>query len=322
VASGAAGLEALVAGELSEPASESAGLLADEIRRRHGDAVAAVVFYGSCLRKRTDAGVLDFYAIVDSYRSAFRSRYLRAVGAALPPNVFFLEIAGPAGPLRAKYAVMSSADIAAATQPDARRPGIWARFCQPARLVFARDDEARRAAVAAAADSVMTALEVGIPLLPGDGDTLDFRSEDFWHHTLAATYAAELRPESPETVAGVYRAAPDRFDRATREGLAALAATSRIAFELHGDRVCVTLPPGRRSSAQRDWQRRHRGRKFVYLLSLLKSATTFGDWLSYVLWKLERHTGTKVELSERQRRHPLIFGWPALLRVLRSRELH
>jgi hypothetical protein len=26
----------------------------------------------------------------------------------------------------------------------------------------------------------------------------------------------------------------------------------------------------------------------------------------------------RVEVSERQRRHPLIFGWPVILRVLRQ----
>ena len=52
------------------------------------------------------------------------------------------------------------------------------------------------------------------------------------------------------------------------------------------------------------------------LLRLLKTAYTFGDWVPYVLWKLERHTGRTIELSPRQRRHPLIFGWPIILPLL------
>jgi hypothetical protein len=57
------------------------------------------------------------------------------------------------------------------------------------------------------------------------------------------------------------------------------------------------------------------------MIGLLKSAATFGDWLPYVLWKLERHGGTRIELTDRQRRHPLIWGWPVLWRVLRRRDL-
>jgi hypothetical protein len=321
VASEAGSLDALVGAELFEPVPDAAVRISDEIRRRHQGAVAAVIFYGSCLRKRTAEGVFDFYAIVDSHRAAYASRYLRVVGSALPPNVFFLETPGPAGPLRAKYAVMTVDEFSAATRPEAPRSGIWARFCQPARLVHARDDDARAAVVAAARDAVTTALEVGIPLLPGSGDHVEFESAEFWNHTLAATYAAEMRTESPETIRSVYAADPERFDRALRAGLETLAGAGRIRFETRADCVRVDFPEGRRQLARRDWEQRRRGRKFVYFASLLKSATTFGDWLPYVLWKLQRHTGTTVELSERQRRHPLIFGWPALLRVLRNRDL-
>ena len=54
---------------------------------------------------------------------------------------------------------------------------------------------------------------------------------------------------------------------------------------------------------------------------LLKTAFTFGDWLPYVLWKVERHSGKPVPFSERQRRHPLVFGWPLLFKLLRNRQL-
>ncbi len=43
--------------------------------------------------------------------------------------------------------------------------------------------------------------------------------------------------------------------------------------------------------------------------------------MPYALWKLERHTGTHIEYSERQRRHPFIWGWPLVFRVLRNRDL-
>ena len=53
------------------------------------------------------------------------------------------------------------------------------------------------------------------------------------------------------------------------------------------------------------------------MIRLIKSALTFGDWLPYALWKLNRHSGVTIELTERQRRHPLIFGWPVLIRLIR-----
>ena len=60
-------LAELVATELAEEAPPSARALGDAIRRERSN-VASILFYGSCLRKKTDDGVFDFYVLVDSYR--------------------------------------------------------------------------------------------------------------------------------------------------------------------------------------------------------------------------------------------------------------
>ena len=59
-------LEALFRAELSGPVLPGVQRVADAIRARHGDAVVALLFYGSCLRRGVTEGVLDIYAIVDS----------------------------------------------------------------------------------------------------------------------------------------------------------------------------------------------------------------------------------------------------------------
>ena len=94
-----------------------------------------------------------------------------------------------------------------------------------------------------------TALEVGIPLLPGSGDRVEFASAEFWNHTLAATYAAEMRTESPETIRSVYAAAPERFDRIRRRLLGEETAESLTD---HAKRELVS---GRPVSAEMSWRR-------------------------------------------------------------------
>jgi hypothetical protein len=246
---------------------------------------------------------------------------LAVLNAALPPNVFYLEIDSPVGILRSKYAVISTRDFEAATAPAALRTSIWARFSQPAVAVYCRDEAAHRALVGAAATAVRTALEQGLMLLPGKGESVCIGPDELWQHTLRETYSVEMRPEAPETIRSVTLADPERFERATRAGLDALAASGRLAWRDRGEQVEVTLSAEERSRGQRAWRRRKPLRKGIYLLALFKSATTFGDWLPYVLWKLERHTGERIEVTERQRRHPLIWGWPVLVRVLRQRIL-
>ena len=70
------------------------------------------------------------------------------------------------------------------------------------------------------------------------------------------------------------------------------------------------------------WRVRRPLAKLVYAAQLFKTATTFGDWLPYVLWKLERHSGTRLVPTERQLRHPLIWAWPLLFKALWRRDLH
>jgi hypothetical protein len=320
--SGAQALAELLGDELFRPAPEAAQELAVEIRRRcGGDAVSAVLFYGSCLRGRTAEGVLDFYVLVDSYRDASPSRALAWAGALFPPNVFYLELATPHGSLRAKYAVLSMRDFERGAGPRSLRSSIWARFSQPAIAVFARDAEVRQAVVGAAQQAVLTTLERIVPLLPARAGVHRFRPADFWQRAFQETYAAEMRTEAPETIRAVYSAAPDRFDRIARLGLGELARRGRLRLSGEGEPVEVILDAWRRRRARLAWRLWRPLAKLVYFTGLIKTAFTFGDWLPYVLWKLERHTGTRIAPSERQRRHPLIWGWPLLFRVLWQRDL-
>jgi hypothetical protein len=320
MAEGAA-LAAFIDAELFRPAPESAQRYAAELERRHGS-VAAVLFYGSCLRRHSDEGVLDFYLLVDEYRAAYTKQRLALANAALPPNVFYLELGTPSSKLRAKYAVFSLRDFARATSPRAIRTGTWARFCQPSLAVFVRDARARAALVAAIGSALRTAVLRGIALLPGSGDTRRVDSESLWLALFAETYASELRPESPDGFRALHAADPARYARALAVTLEALQDEGRLTVQPHADgAVEVRCAPGSLERARRSTRWRRPLAKAVATLQLLKSAATFGDWLPYALWKLERHTGTRLEPSERQRRHPFVFAWPLIARVLWRREL-
>jgi len=295
--------------ELAAPISGDASALAGAIRARHGAAVAAIAFYGSCLRRGTSDGVHDFYVVVDGYRAAYRSRALAAVNALLPPNVFYFEL--PAGDvmLRAKYAVISNADLARACRGEARRTGSWARFAQPIAAAFHRSPAARDALAAVCADAVCTAVRAGLGARGADWQAVE--SSALWREIFRASYAAELRPEREGASDAIYAEQPARFDARLEESLAVLLECGAIERAAGGapPRVRLQSPLARRP-------RRSTG-KLLAALQLVKSSATFGDWLPYVLWKLERHSGVRLEASERQRRHPWLFAWPLVYRALR-----
>jgi hypothetical protein len=317
-----AALSRILADELAAPAGDAAQAMAREIRLRHGDAVAAILFYGSCLRRRTSEGVLDFYVLVDSYRAAYRSRALALANALLPPNVIYCEAPFGAARLRAKYAVMTTRRFAKAASGRGIDTRVWARFSQPSALVYARDEAARENVVAVVTSAALTMLERASAWLPRGGNAREpVRTEDLWAASLAETYRAELRSERPAAIRGLYAAAPARFDRVAREALRELAARDRLALREEVDGLIVELPGARRAALRVAWTVRRPLAKALACLGLLKTAATFGDWVPYVLWKLERQSGVRIEISDAQRRHPFLLGWPVLIRLLRLRVL-
>jgi len=315
---GTGSVDEIVRSELVREAPEAARRLAETLLDRYGDAVQAILFYGSCLRRSTSEGVLDFYMIVDDYRSTYGSGLLAAVNALLPPNVFYLEQPGPGDTLRAKVAVLSARDFARGTGPGSLRPGFWARFCQPVVAVHLRDEAARDVVAESAVQAIHTAVTRGLGLVPSRDGAACFSSRELWLAVFRETYASELRTESDDSVTGLYAADPARYDRVLAAALAGLAADGRARIARDGDAFRVS-----RASQLLDRPRRGRriAAKLIGAVQLVKSAFTFGDWVPYALWKLERHTGTRLELTERQRRHPFLFAWPVFFRVLGRREL-
>lgn len=311
-----------IAEELARPAPAAARLLTESILERHGDAVAAVLFYGSCLRRQTHEGVLDFYVLVDDYRSCYDSLYLRAANRLVPPNVFFLERDSELGPVRCKYAVMSGPDFAHSVGPKCHVPYFWARFAQPALLVHARDEDARRLAVDCCARAVMTLVQRLGVFLPASGNEQRFSPRALWQEAFGRTYRSELRTESDDTVRSHYEADAPRYDRLAGLALESLADEGWIdAVERRGPSFEVRMPVRRRRAARWRWRLERPLGKALAFVRLFKNTTTFGDWVPYILWKLERHTGKPIEVSERQRRHPFLYGWPILARLLWQRDI-
>ena len=300
------GLLGLIAAEVDGESTFETDAFVEEIRRRHGGSVRAVLYYGSCLRKG-DAmeGVLDFYTVVDSYKSAYGSRLLALTNAWLPPNVYYVELDRGERVLRAKYNIISADDFTRCARGRSVHAIIWGRFSQPFRILYERDSGARSHVIESAADAVRTMMALAIELEQPNTAPVAVDSglcRKLWARGLRETYSTELRTESPETIDALYDAAPARYDRACQLALAETAE-------------------GAGGKAPAAWQLRKRIAKSLYFFRLLKSAWTFGEWLPYALWKFERHTGNHIELTDKQRAHPLIYGWPIIVRVLRDKQL-
>jgi hypothetical protein len=279
-------LRDLVAEELSMPVDGRVTAMAQAIAEKHVPASRAVLFYGSCLRQKQLEGLmLDFYLIVSDYRAAYGKSWLAAANKLIPPNVFYFEHDG----LAAKYAVLSDADFQRLNGPETSSVSVWARFAQPARLVWFANNEARERAIDAVSRAAPT-------LLAAAGPRAGEEPLELWRRAFALTYSAELRAERKERGHSVVEDDPDRYRRFTGPALV----------------VARTLRP----SGSWGW-RRAEG-KALSVLRLAKASFTFAGGADYIAWKINRHAGANIELKPWQRRWPLLAAITLLPRLLKS----
>jgi hypothetical protein len=286
----AADLRALVVSELSEPADPRVVAMAAALAAQYGSASRAVLFYGSCLREaELDGRMLDFYLIVSDYPAAYGKAWLAAANRLVPPNVFPFEHEG----LVAKYAVLSEADFHRLNGPETRSVSVWARFAQPSRLVWSADEEARDRAVTAVARAAPTLLSTALCALDNEQPPLDL-----WRSAFALTYAAELRAEKGDRSASVVEADPGRYLR------------------FFGPAMDAARSTGQRCRG--GWRRRRVEGKLLSVVRLAKASATFAGGADYIAWKINRHAGTKIELSEWQKKHPLLTAVTLLPKLIKS----
>ncbi|HZS40379.1 MAG TPA: hypothetical protein VFF06_26285 [Polyangia bacterium] len=254
--------------------------------------VRAVVLYGSCLWSglRGPTSHPDFFVVVDSLRAWHRRLWPTLLNVLLPPSIYRLR----AGALEAKVSITSAAQLARHVSPDAPDLHHLGRWSKRVALVWSRDAASRRLVV----DAQQAALETLAPLARARlGD--DLGVDEFMHMLLRLSYEAEVRI-------------------AEHGKVAALFEVEREHYRAIGRALVAGLPPGRITPAEVERRLRRSRRRAV--LRWPKYICTYDGWLDYVLAKLAR-TGDRWSLSERERRHPLLFGIPVIWRLARAKRL-
>jgi len=286
--------------------------LLEEIRNKHGEALQAILVYGSWLRGKRDT-MLDFYVLVENYRT-LDSAWQGLLCRLLPPNVYHIhhkagDLKADGHELRAKYALLTLNRFQHAMRHDFHSY-FWARFAQPCDVLYVRDE---------ATQSVLTdafkraSATFARRVLPSMQDR--FSSKELWTHGLSLTYQCEIRTETSKRGESIYDFNPEYYDRVTNM-FAQPDETS-----LNSDQETLYCNPSSglsRRFASFSWGLRRLQGKLLSLLRLIKAALTFNDALEYLLWKIERHTGLYIEPSERQLKYPLIFAWPLLWKLHRK----
>lgn len=267
----------------------------------------AILLYGSVLWNATRdvTSQPDFIVVVDGLRSWHRRFRDRLWGTVLPPTVHCLRV----GSALAKVSVVTARQLASQTSASAKDLHLGGRLSKRVALVWSRDPAARARIVDAKRAALMQMARLTLSRFDGP-----FELDNFLQALLGLSYESEVRIVEPGKIAALLDVERDHYRAVGRALLGVLGAT---ALDASGTRFQV--PPGvaARESELRRCLRRSRRRAY---LRWPKYLATYDGWLDYLLKKLAR-SGTEVSLTERQRRHPLIFALPILYQMMRTKRV-
>ena len=321
------GLRAEVAARV-RPATPrpDAAAVARAVAQAGGDAVRSIVFFGSRkTRARPDAySAYDLFVVLSAYSPFYRAlrdggrlRHPPALAASLnawlPPNQVSVRVILEDGTrLLAKCAVVTEATLMRATSRARQDHFMAGRLFQPTEILYAASTEAEQAALEAIVSAHALTFGWVRPWLPPRFDVAEY-----CRTLLRVSYAGEIRPEPDGRAEALWQAQEDYLRPVYSAMLGALVAGGELRETAAGE-YALARPP----------TRGERFRALVYFRWSMVRATarwakyvvTFEDWLEFLLRKVRRHSGQPMELTERERRLPLIFLWPRVIDYLRHKD--
>ena len=283
--------------------------------------VVGVIFFGSRLVGTSpgEASAADLFVVVENYLlfyesigsrlpAARHSGIMAALNRALPPNIIYLN--DPGG-LRAgaKCFIVSEGDLALGLAPDAKDHFFRGRLAQRVHIVYARSEKDRQA-METRIDAARHLTLAWVPLYL----TGAFGVMDYCRRMMEISYSAEIRPEARSRVREVTDAQTSFFRLVYGRVLQTGVRDGQLVAE--GERFRLA----RRTGVRERWRVGHffRRSKTRATLRWFKYMLTFDDWLDYIVRKIERRSGQRVELTRAERRFPVILLWPKALRMIRA----
>ncbi len=288
--------------DVARQPSPAVNLLVQEILADYGESVQAILFYGSCLHKGEDLnGLFDLYVLVNSYNSVNQNCIHAALNKLLPPNVFYLEVPYEEKTVRAKYAILSLADLEKGTSKRWFHSYLWARFCQPTAMVYVRNEKIAEQVSKAIAQAVVTFITRVLPRMQRE-----FTIRDLWSKGLELTYRSEFRSEKADEQVRLFDATPDYFEDITCKAFEGSPYQVNKIKDQDPALYNAIISYPERFFSRITWIVRIVQGKILSTLRLVKASLTFEGGVDYILWKIKRHSGVTLEASPFLKRHPVL----------------
>ncbi len=311
---------------LSPPDHPALDAAARRLSAAAGDTLVGLVFFGS---RRTGAALAnawsayDVFVVVEGYH-AFYDRLRRAgltgkrpglmalVSRWLPPTQFSLRF--EAEGVHVKASVIRFDTWRRETSGRRRDHFCIGRLCQPTRILYFRDEDARGLLLEGLVLSHRETWNWARPWLPPS-----FDADSYGRSALRTSMRWEVRPEPAGRADALWEAQRvlqiPVFDVLLRE----LGERGEVAPVSGRPGTFAPARPGGRAGRVR---LEHYFRRSIVRATArwLKHVVTFEGWLDYILRKASRHTGEPIALTEREHRWPWVFLWGRLFRYLRDKD--
>jgi hypothetical protein len=274
-----------------------------------------VIGYGSwyvyALRK--PKSFADTYLVVDEYARFYERAFHAWMNHALPPSVYFLWTGGEGHRrIRGKYNVISAADLERECGVGMRDVYTAGRLTKQIWIAWTRDPSTRDWLIARLVDAHCSLTPMALALLPDR-----FSVDRFSLELLGLSFRGEARLEGWDRVRALRAAHAAHYRQIHGVLLEAFAEATDLL---------EPTPEGYRRRPRSDWAelsrvagrlvRRSRRRGY---LRWPRIVLTEPNLLDLAVSEAERKAGVEIRVTPRLRRHPLLFGLPEFLRVLRER---
>jgi len=237
---------------------------------------------------------------------------MSALNAVLPPNVISVRPpSGSAASWRAKCAVATVDCFLRETSAARHDHFFLGRMFQPIEIVHAADQATRERVTGALVSAHALTYSWVRPWLPPSFDV-----EAYGRTLLRVSLGREIRPEPSGRADALWEVQKEYLRSSYGILLADLARAGELVDRGGAYSLARPVTAGERLRVEA-----------YFRWSLVRATTrwakyvvTFDGWLDYILRKARRHSGQDIVLTPRERRMPLVFLWPRVVRYLRHKD--
>lgn len=269
--------------------------------------ICAIMAYGSTLNSATTTSTStpDFYVLVDSYDSFYSNPRDRFLNRHLPPNIYHIH--SPQG--SCKYCVISLDHLEKEVGSKTKDVYHLGRFSKRMGIIWARNTEIEHRIANIQKNAIIS---VAKKVLQATDES--FMLDDFIRRCLYLSYEGDVRVEAIDKVDKIMLAEKSYYETIFLHALEELGLkknelglyhVSKSGFGKKLDHVKFSSFIRRsRTRARLRWP---------------KNMFTVDQWLDYILAKIERTQGMKIEMTPTEKKFWYIFGWKYFFRLSRKK---